>query len=41
VIPQNGDLSKFNPSNPLAQRTWSKADISGTKTLMDQSTLTI
>jgi hypothetical protein len=26
AVPENGDLSKFNPSNPLARRTWSKPD---------------
>jgi hypothetical protein len=28
-LPKNGDLSKFNPSNPLAWRTWSKSDFTG------------
>jgi hypothetical protein len=26
---ENGDLTKFNPSDPVARQTWSKGDFAG------------
>jgi hypothetical protein len=31
VLHENGDLSKFNPSNPLARRTWSNETLQETR----------